>query len=147
MSEELNKEDQIVEEEVFDEDGDLVEYDMEQVLEDFRQAALNIIKEKHPELEGKIEEFKKNYGDVYVYMFTDDEFYIYRPITRFEYKELTKGIEDYDEAAEKIVMKSVLYPTITDSMLNTLKAGIIPTLLELILDASGFGVKNPVIQL
>ena len=117
------------------------------MLEDFRKAALDIITKKHPELESQIEEFKKQYKDVFVYMFSDDEFYIYRPITRFEYKELSKDTDNYDLVAEKIVMRATLYPQLTDSVMNTLKAGVIPTLLELILDASGFGVKNPVIQL
>ena len=121
--------------------------DAELLMDQLRQAAVDILHEKNPELKDKIEQYRKEYEDVFVYFFSDDEFYIYRPITRFEYKEISQNNAEYEKVAEEIVLKAVLHPLLTQERFEKMKAGVVPTLLELILDASNFGVKNPVIKL
>lgn len=121
--------------------------DSDYINEELKMAAMEILQEKDPKYVQMIEEFKKQYKDVLIYFFDESEFYVYRPLTRFEYKEILASTDDAEKASEMIVMKAVLFPTLTEDKLNTLKAGIVPTLLELILSASNFGVQNPVIKL
>jgi hypothetical protein len=121
--------------------------DTANIMEELKKAAEEILYEKDPKLKDKVEELKNKYKDVYVYFFDDEEFYIYRPLTRFEYKDITSKTDKQDEITEMIVLKATLYPELTEERLDGLKAGIVPTLLELILNASNFGVQNPVVKL
>lgn len=124
--------------------------DTEQLLEELKRTAEEILYEKDPVLREKLQSFRKQYQDIYVFFFTDDEFYIYRPITRFEYKELDREYgNDAEKFLEMLVCKAVLYPTMTPERLDGLRAGVAPTLASLIMSASGFGAEktNPVVKL
>jgi hypothetical protein len=116
-------------------------------MENLRKTAEEILFEKDPSLKELIQKLKEEYEEIYVYFFDENEFYIYRPLTRFEYKEVVSSTQDSEEAGEQIVLKATLYPQLTKERLDTLKAGIVPTLLELILNVSNFGIQNPVIKL
>jgi len=130
-----------------EQEGEVGWINEEYINEELKKAAEEILYEKDPEFAKKIEGFKKQYKDVLIYFFDMDEFYIYRPLTRFEYKEITGSTEDAEKASEFIVQKAVLYPELTEEIMDQLKAGVVPTLLELILNASNFGIQNPVIKL
>ena len=117
------------------------------LMNELKNAALEILADRHPEAIPVIENLQKKHKELYLYFFTEDEFFIYRPLSRLEYKELVAQYGDKEELAEQIVLKGVLYPQITPQQLNDMKAGIVPTLLELILSVSQFGVQNPVIKL
>lgn len=121
--------------------------DTEELMDNLRQVAEEMLYERDPSLKEKIEKFKEQYSEIYVYFFDEHEFYIYRPITRFEYKDVISTTNNAEEAGEQIVLKAVLYPSLTKDRLDSLKAGIVPTLLELILNVSNFGIQNPVIKL
>ncbi len=121
--------------------------DTEELMENLRKTAEEILFEKDPSLKELIQKLKEEYEEIYVYFFDENEFYIYRPLTRFEYKEVVSSTQDSEEAGEQIVLKATLYPQLTKERLDTLKAGIVPTLLELILNVSNFGIQNPVIKL
>jgi len=121
--------------------------DTEAIMGELRQAAVEILQEQNPEAVEVIEELKKKHKDLYLYFFSEDEFYVYRPVTRLEYKDLSTKYTNSDELAEQIVLNAVLYPKLKLDNLSDLKAGVVPTLLELILTVSNFGVNNPVIKL
>jgi hypothetical protein len=120
------------------------------MLEELKEEAEKILYEKDPTLETLLPQFREKYSDVYVFFFSDDEFYIYRPVTRFEYKDLDREYgQDAEKFLEMLVCKAVLYPKLTPEKLDALRAGVAPTLATLILNASGFGVEktNPVVKL
>lgn len=121
--------------------------DTEQVMEELKRAAEEIIYEKDPQLKELVQSLKKKYKDILVYFFDENEFYIYRPLNRFEYKEITSQTDNAEQAGELLVLKQVLYPQLDESKLDQLKAGVIPTLLELVMNASNFGIQNPVVKL
>lgn len=121
--------------------------DTEQVMEELKKAAEEIIYEKDPQLKELVQSLKKKYKDILVYFFDENEFYIYRPLTRFEYKEITGQTDNAEKAGEQLVLKQVLYPKLDSNQLDQLKAGVIPTLLELVMNASNFGIQNPVVKL
>jgi hypothetical protein len=81
---------------------------------------------------------------VYIAKFADDEKYIYRPLKRFEYKQiLALGQTDNKSfAEEKIVSMCVVWPVLEAIKIPTLKAGTINTLVELIMESSNFGIKE-----
>lgn len=97
----------------------------------------------------QINEWKAKFGEIYVAKFSDDEKYIYRPLKRFEYKQiLALGQTDNKAfAEEKIVAMCIVWPVIEATKVPTLKAGTINTLVELIMEASNFGIKEEPVKL
>ena len=51
--------------------------DTEQVMEELKKAAEEIIYEKDPQLKELVQSLKKKYKDILVYFFDENEFYIY----------------------------------------------------------------------
>lgn len=99
--------------------------------------------------QAQIDEWKTKFGDVYLAKFSDTEKYVYRPLRRFEYKQvlsLGQG-ENKSFAEEKVVQMCVIYPSIDPTQMAALKAGTISTLVELIMSASNFGVSEEPIKL
>lgn len=99
---------------------------------------------------GQINAWKEQYGDVYVTSVTPTKHVVWRTISRFEYRRLTKNLEmaiasgqvSNAEAnlnnEEEIVEMCVLYPQYNrDSSLRDL-AGLASTLSQQIMEASGF---------
>jgi hypothetical protein len=89
--------------------------------------------------------WQKEYPDMFVVDdLPDGNIYIYRTITRYEYKVL-QSLPNTDplQREELIIDKCLLYPIITYEDMSNAMAGIISTLAQHILGSSGF-VKNPV---
>ncbi len=90
----------------------------------------------------KVEEWKSRYGSVYM---TDieDEVFVWRTITRIEYKEILKAKQaDALYREERMCEKCVLWPeNYSFISMSQGKAGIPSLLAEHIMDKSGF---NPV---
>jgi hypothetical protein len=98
--------------------------------------------------QAKIDEFKSRFGQIYLTEF-DDEVFIWRTLTRKEFKEIMKTDgADALYREERICEKCVLWPEKYDFMaMTTGKAGT-PTLLsEQIMDRSGFTAKTGPIML
>lgn len=97
----------------------------------------------------QIEEWKSQYSDeVYLTEFEEDIF-IWRPITRKEYKQVMK-IQNADSfyKEERICEAVVLYPVKYDFMVMTAGKAGIPTLLaELVMEKSGFQAKTGAMKL
>ena len=97
----------------------------------------------------QINEWKREHGDIFVATF-DEEKYIYRPLKRFEYKQIMLLGQTADSRAfveEKILQMCVVWPKIEVAKLSTLKAGIVSTLVELIMAASNFGITEEPVKL
>jgi len=97
----------------------------------------------------KVDEWKAKFGDLYVATFGEEK-YVYRPLKRFEYKQILQVGQTPDSrtfAEEKVAQKCVIWPEIDVSKISTLKAGTISTLVDLIMAASNFGVTEEPIKL
>ncbi len=91
----------------------------------------------------KIEEWKSRYGTIYM-VEIEDEVFVFRTITRIEYKEILKAKEaDALYREERMCEKCVLWPD-RYSFINMSqgKAGIPSLLAEQIMDKSGFSPSS-----
>jgi hypothetical protein len=97
----------------------------------------------------QVEEWKSQYSDeVYLTEFEDDVF-LWRPITRKEYKQVMK-IQNADSfyKEERICEAVVLHPANYNFMAMTAGKAGIPTLLaELVMEKSGFQAKTGAMKL
>jgi hypothetical protein len=89
-----------------------------------------------------VEEWKSKYGAVYLTEF-DEEVFLWRTLTRKEYKEVMKVMQaDTYYKEERICDKCILYPEGYNFLKMTHgKAGIPSLLAEQIMDKSGFTAK------
>jgi len=98
----------------------------------------------------QIDEWKAKFGDIFLATFSGEEKYVYRPLRRFEYKQiiqLGQGQENKTFAEEKIAQMCIIWPTIEPSKIATLKAGTISTIVDLIMSASNFGIAEEPVKL
>ena len=103
------------------------------------------LKESHGEeapMLSQLEAWKKRWGHINVSKIGADrkEYYIWRTLQRFEYKEMTKGgaHEDPDSFNEMLVEKCTLFPNYDFNFKNKSDAGVITTLGQQIAYKSGF---------
>ena len=95
----------------------------------------------------QINDWKSKFGEVWSQKLGDDQ-YVYRPIRRFEYKQVM-NTPDSNRAfnEEKIVQMCVVYPSMDATKMPSMKAGTISTLVELIMAASNFGLSEEPVRL
>lgn len=92
----------------------------------------------------QIAEWKARYGRVYATNFGTDErpeIYIWRTLNRLEFKELARssaGKSDGMWKEERLIEKCVLWPPISGTAVNSLRAGIPTVLADQIMERSGF---------
>lgn len=98
----------------------------------------------------ELEDWKSRFnGEVYMTEFEEDDIYIWRPIKRKEYKDISK-IQGADQfyKEERICEKCVLFPKNYSYVAMTNgKAGTPSLLSELILEKSGFVAKTGAMKL
>lgn len=99
-----------------------------------------------------IEGWKELYGDVYAFVPDANSVYLLRPLRRIEHKNIAKEIRAFSEGAtaredpalveemmhEKVVMLCLLYPAASPNFLSMSKAGLMPTLFNLVMEHSKF---------
>lgn len=88
----------------------------------------------------QIEHWKAQYGDVYMTEYDDNEVYIWRTLTRAEYKQVM-AMTNLAPAAreERICQIAVLYPASFNELEQARgKAGVPTVLAEQIMEKSGF---------
>ena len=97
----------------------------------------------------QIDEWKAKFGDVFVVKFSETEKYIYRPMRRFEYKQIVSlgQAENKSFTEEKIAQMCIIWPTIDPTKIATLKAGTISTVVDLVMSSSNFGVAEEPLKL
>jgi len=97
----------------------------------------------------EVDEWKSKFVEVYVATFGTEK-YLYRPLRRFEYKQILQVAQTPDNRTyteEKVAEKCIVWPTIDATKLSTLKAGTISTLVDLIMAASNFGITEEPVKL
>jgi hypothetical protein len=94
--------------------------------------------------------------ELYAMRFTEKEAYVFRTMTRFEYKQLLKAaqsttfetpqdLEMYNE--ETIVERCVLFPQINKVEMGAMKAGTVTLLSDAIMNSSGFNPMGGPVRL
>lgn len=97
----------------------------------------------------EIDGWKTQFGDIYVATFGTEK-YVYRPMRRFEYKnvlQLGQAQDNRTFVEEKVAQMCTIWPKIDPTKMTTLKAGTISTIVDLIMAASNFGVTEEPIKL
>lgn len=97
----------------------------------------------------QINEWKATHGEVYVATFSATEKYVYRPLKRFEYKQIL-GVGQQDNksfAEEKVAQMCIVWPPVDPAKIATFKAGTISTIVDLIMTISNFGIQEEPIKL
>jgi hypothetical protein len=82
--------------------------------------------------------WKEQFGEVYLISFDLEENFVWRPITRLEYKNIIQQAKDDSHYQEMVVQRCVLYPQIGPEHLTAGKAGTVPTLHAVIMEGSNF---------
>jgi len=88
-----------------------------------------------------IEEWKKVHGKIFTIGFDSDEYYVFRPLKRLEWRNLTAQLAkqpDESKRQEAICIRSVLWPKLDPMVINNGLAGSVSSLYEVILQASNF---------
>ena len=110
-----------------------------------KRSAIELLRDQFPDIDGIVEAAKKEYGEVYLYIFSETEFYIYRPITRKEYVSAAATCSTEFELEETVCSTCVVYAS--TPIVDSSKAGTFTVLFNLIQYASNFGSNNTVIKL
>lgn len=95
-------------------------------------------------------------SEIMAMRFAENEAYVFRTLTRFEYKQLMKtaqtttfqtpqDLEMYNE--ETIVEKCVLFPKLNKVEMESMKAGTVTILADAIMNASGFNPMGGPVRL
>ncbi len=134
----LNTKEEPAEEETIDEIG-------EEAYEMMKSAAIELVKEKEPNILELVESYKKEHGNIFLYIFSAEEYYFFRPMKRIEFKKI-QGMESTSELdkEDRIVATCVVHPK--GISVDTMNSGSIRTLCEMILYYSNFGSNKPVIE-
>lgn len=104
-----------------------------------------------PELQGTIDQIKKNGLSVHTVLFGDHRFF-FRTLNRSEWREFQKGLIEQEgttkeDGEDSLVSKCLVSPKVSTKDLAALPAGEISTLADLILKASGFGSAETPVKL
>jgi len=90
----------------------------------------------------QIEALKAKHGDVYLVSLSEKENFLFRPLKRFEWKDLMQRFEKAKlseaQRTDGIVMAGVVWPQLNQNNINALTAGASDTIRNLILEASNF---------
>lgn len=99
---------------------------------------------------GLIKEWKKEFGDIYVTSVTFDKHVVWRVLSRLEYKQIVKKMEQLIQAGtlssaeanmwneEAIAELCILYPKLDKKNLSGTMAGLPSLIAQEVLEASGF---------
>lgn len=99
-----------------------------------------------------VEGWKELYGDVYAFVPDPNTLFLLRPLRRIEHKNIAKEIRIFAEGPtgrddpaqveemmhEKVVGLCLLYPGASPNFLTMSKAGLMPTLFNLVMEHSKF---------
>lgn len=99
----------------------------------------------------QIDQWKAQHGKVFIIGLDADEYYMFRPMRRLEWRRLIKTLEkqqDDSKYKEAIVMQAVLWPDMkAPGKMASVGAGVPDTLHEMILQASSFLMPQDALQL
>jgi len=110
-----------------------------------KRSAIELLRDQFPDIDNIVDSAKEKYGEVYLYIFSETEFYIYRPITRKEYVSAAATCSTEFELEEAVCSTCVVYASVP--IVDNSKAGTFTVLFNLIQYASNFGSNNTVVKL
>lgn len=99
----------------------------------------------------QINAWKDDYGDIFVTSVTPDKHVVWRTLTRFEYRRLVKNLEQAVSTGqvtqgeanmnneEQIAELCILYPEFNRTQNANEMAGVVTTIAQQVMEASGFG--------
>lgn len=93
-----------------------------------------------------VDKWKGEYGQVFATPY-DDVTFVWRTISRSEYKQHIARIRDWLDREEEVCEVAVLWPKNFNFKDGEAKAGYAALISENILDASGFVAAGPIIEL
>lgn len=90
--------------------------------------------------EEQLEEWKRQYGDIFLISLSERENFVFRALRRQEWRQLVAQIQKLNEQkkAEAICVRGVLFPKLNELSVSTLTAGAPETIRNMILEASNF---------
>lgn len=101
----------------------------------------------------KIEEWKKQWGDVHLVPFSEDDMYVIRTLNRGEWNQMKNMFAQAaetmtdDQRKEYIVNRCLLWPEVDQTQYVFLKAGVPDSLYEAVSFTSGFMSQGMIISL
>lgn len=102
-------------------------------------------------LVSSLEAWKKRWGNIHISKVSSErnEYYIWRTLRRYEYKEINVGnaLDDPESTNELLVEKCLLFPDYNFAFRNQTDAGIITTLGQQISYKSGFVTPQEALSL
>lgn len=120
-------------------------------LEDFtkalKTATLEVLKENVPDFEEIVKQCIAKYPDAWLVAEDQKTFYIVRPITRIELKQLAKSAATDEDLADFVLSQCIVYPEMDVEAILNLKAGTVKNLLDTIMTISNFTGTMPVVKL
>lgn len=122
-------------------------------LEDEKNEIYALIEKEGGPSKETIDEWRNKYGDkVYVMRIDENETYIYRYITRPEFKNIANQISEVQKGkedlfSELVCKKCVLYPKIDEHFLLTCGAGTLGSLTDAIQFVSNFIPDSMLMQM
>lgn len=110
------------------------------------------LKEYHNIPPHKVDEWKKEYGQIYLLPFDDNEIYIYRPIKAIEFTNLMIRLQNManvtnDTSDAELVRLCVIYPKLDPIAFNTMPAGFLSSMRIAIQKASRFLTEEEISHL
>jgi len=116
------------------------------------------LKEKYPNIPDPdvFEQWKESFGKIFIVPLSDDEIYVFRRLTRLEWKTIQKEMQQVSQAGvnvdsmwieERVVKQALLYPSWDINFKNVSAAGTISTLYKQITLVSNFLDDQTAMQL
>lgn len=88
-----------------------------------------------------IQTWKSQWGKIYTFPFDVNEIYIWRPLNRREWQQMTSEkalMEQEDKFQEHVVMRAVLWPKLDPVRVSASRAGFITTIFNIVMQGSYF---------
>lgn len=85
-----------------------------------------------------VDELKRKFPNLYVFPWSDDDIFIFRPLKRNEWKLIRQASENQEELALNILKKGCVWPLLDEETVSTQLAGTVDTMVELISRVSMF---------
>lgn len=145
-------------ESLFDEKFEVTEEDVEDELGEDQEDSPTSVEDLDDDQEiwsggptaGMIKAWKNQYGEVYVTSISFDKHIVWRVLSRLEYKQIVKKMEQMVQAGqlssaeanmwneETIAELCILYPSLDKNSMNGTMAGLPSLIAQEVLEASGF---------
>lgn len=104
---------------------------------DFYDAIYQLLEPKGVS-KADIDELKRKFPNLYVFPWSDDDVFIFRPLKRNEWKLIRQASDTEEELSLNILKKGCVWPVLDEESLPSQLAGTVDTIVELITRVSMF---------